>query len=169
MTEVYGAESHQVAEFRKQALSPMASRGIQIIAGVLRNILAEIDAGLLGSLTRRVTGDVLTDFVALARAILDEHGERGKNVAAVLAAAAFEDTIRRMGTTLAGTVGRDDLQDVIQALKKAGVLVAPQLGIAGSYLSFRNHALHADWDKIDAASVHSVLGFVEQLLIKHFG
>jgi len=29
--------------------------------------------------------------------------------------------------------------------------------------------LHAEWDKIDAAAVHSVLSFVEQLVIKHFG
>ena len=52
--------------------------------------------------------------------------------------------------------------------KEVSVLVAPQLGIALSYLSFRNHALHAEWQKIDRASVQSVLGFVEQLLLKHF-
>lgn len=40
--------------------------------------------------------------------------------------------------------------------------------IAQSYLSFRNHALHANWDKIEKESIHSVLGFVEQLLLKHF-
>ena len=91
-----------------------------------------------------------------------------KNVAAVLSAAAFEDTIRRMGSAFAGVMGKDDLNSVIDALKSKGVLVAPQLGIALGYLNFRNRALHANWDQIDRASVSSVLAFVEGLLLKHF-
>jgi hypothetical protein len=136
--------------------------------GVLQNLKAEVEAGLLGNLRQQMAGDVLTDFVALARTALDRAGDGAKNVAAVLSAAAFEDTIRRMGRELAGVMGRDDLDDVIGALKRAGILQAPQLGIAVSYLKFRNDALHADWAKIDRAAVHSVLGFVEQLLLKHF-
>jgi len=27
--------------------------------------------------------------------------------------------------------------------------VAPQLGVVQGYLNFRNHALHAEWEKID--------------------
>jgi hypothetical protein len=169
MTALYGPESHQVTTLRAEALKPLAPQGALIVIGALTNVAADIDAGLVGTLEKRITGDVLTDFVGLARAILQEQGGRGKNVAAVLAAAAFEDTIRRMGATYGGTIGRDDLQDVIGALKKASVLVPPQLGIAVAYLSFRNHALHAEWDKIETAATHSVLGFVEQLLIKHFG
>src|SRR5207248_67235 len=103
----------------------------------------------------------------LARTVIDD-GAGGKNVAAVLAAAAFEDTVRRMGRELAGVTARDDLDKVIDALKKANVLQSPQLGIALSYLKFRNDALHADWENIEKAAVHSVLGFVEQLLLKHF-
>jgi hypothetical protein len=74
-----------------------------------------------------------------------------------------------MGSTCAGIIGKDDLSKVIDALKTKEILVAPQLGIALSYLSFRNHALHANWDKIDRSSVTSVLGFVQELLLKHFG
>ena len=73
-----------------------------------------------------------------------------------------------MGSKLAGVVGDDDLKDIIHTLQSAGVLQSPQLGIALSYLNFRNHALHANWDKIERESVHSVLGFVEELLLKHF-
>jgi len=35
---------------------------------------------------------------------------------------------------------------------------SPQVGIAQSYLSFRNHALHANWDKIERESIHSAGG-----------
>jgi len=139
-----------------------------VIRGTLANVKAELDAGLVGSLRQQVAGAVLTDFVGLARSVLADSSDGAKNVAAVLAAAAFEDTIRRMGRDLAGVVGRDDLDDVIGALKHAGILVAPQLGIALSYLKFRNAALHADWARIGREAVHSVLGFVEQLLLKHF-
>ena len=136
--------------------------------GALRNLQAELEAGAIGSLIQRMVGDVLTDFIQLARTVLDDPSDKAKNVAAVLTAAAFEDTIRRMGESLAGVVGRVELQDVIIALKQKGVLQSPQLGIAQSYLSFRNHALHAEWEKVDRSSVQSALGFVEELLLKHF-
>ncbi len=177
MAAVYGPDSHQVATLRQNVeeirkIGPMVElynlKIIDTVAGTLNNLKAELDAGLAGSLQKRLTGEVLTDFIQLARAVLDQKGEDAKNVAAVLAAAAYEDTIRRMGATFAGVMGRDDLSDVIDALKKAGVLQSPQLGIALGYLNFRNRALHANWDQIDRASVSSVLGFVEELLIKHF-
>lgn len=132
------------------------------------NLRAELDAGLVGSLQQRIVGDVLADFIQLVRAALDEPTAEAKNVAAVLAAAAFEDTIRRMGSNLAGVTSREKLSDVIEVLKSRGILQPPQLGIAVSYLNVRNLALHANWDQIERAAVHSVLGFVEQLLLKHF-
>jgi len=177
MAAFYGPDSHQVTTLR-EVTEEIRSQGpfvdtynfkvIDVVVGVLNNLKAELDAGLAGSLQKRMAGDVLTNFIQLARAVLDEPGDNAKNVAAVLAAAAYEDTIRRMGTEFAGVMGRDDLSHVIDALKKAAVLQPPQLGIALSYLNFRNRALHANWEQIDRSAVNSVLGFVEQLLLKHF-
>jgi len=138
------------------------------VRGTLKNLKAELDTGLAGSLQKRLTGEVLTDLVQLARTVLDNPGDDAKNVASVLAAAAYEDTIRRMGSSFAGMMGERDLSDVIEGLKNKGVLVSPQLGIAQSFLNFRNRALHANWDQIDRAAVNSVLGFVQELLLKHF-
>ncbi len=111
---------------------------------------------------------MLADFVALSREALREGGGQGSGVAAVLAAAAFEDSIRRLGAAHAGTVGGEKLADVLVALKKSGFLKGPQVAIAQSYLTFRNHAMHAEWDKIESEAVNSVLGFVEQLVLKYF-
>jgi hypothetical protein len=144
------------------------SESAQVAQGALASLKREIELGLTGSLRHQVTGEVLTDLIQLSRAALEQQGDGAKNVAAVLAAAAFEDTVRRMGTSLAGVVGKDDLSDVLKKLKDAGVIQAPQVSIAQSYLNFRNHALHADWEKIGRESIHSVLGFAEQLLLKHF-
>jgi hypothetical protein len=174
----YGVGSSRVASFvdafttiRDGGGGAQLSRmyeALRVARGALDNLKAELDADLVGNLRQRLTGGVLSDFIVLARTVLEGGTDGVKNVAAVLAAAAYEDTIRRMGDDLAGVAGRPDLPDVIEALKKAGVLQSPQLGIALSYLSFRNHALHANWEKIALEAVHSVLAFVEQLLLKHF-
>jgi len=140
----------------------------RVAQGALRNLRREIESGLTANLRQQVTGEVLTDFIQLARTVLNESGDGAKNVAAVLTAAAFEDTIRRMGETLAGVIGQDDLSEVLKRLKENGAIQSPQVGIAQSYLTFRNRALHANWDQVERESIHSVLGFTEQLLVKHF-
>jgi hypothetical protein len=89
-------------------------------------------------------------------------------VAAVLAAAAFEDTIRKMGAQLCGIQTRDDLSKIVIALKTQGILVGAQFGTVQAQLQFRNDALHADWNKIDAVGVRTVLQLVQELLLKHF-
>lgn len=171
---VYGAKSSQLQQFTASIASIPDSHILRFhtmaitAQGTLKNIKREIEAGLTGSLRHQIASEVLTDLIQLARTVLTEQGEGAKNVAAVLAAAAFEDTIRRMGETFAGVIGQDDLADVLTKLKDAEVMKSPQVGIAQSYLSFRNHALHANWENIQRESVQSVLGFVEQLLLKHF-
>jgi len=177
MSACYGFEGHHVMSLQAQGravlgerfTSPAAVGNLQVkVCAALRNLRSEIDVGLIGNIKKSIVGDVIADFIQLAKAVLDDGGNKGRNVAAVLTAAAFEDTIRRMGETFAGVVGRDDLSDVINQLKEKGVLQGPQIGIALSYLKFRNDALHADWDKIELSSIHACLGFVEQLLLKHF-
>ncbi|HME72197.1 MAG TPA: hypothetical protein VKM54_20355 [Myxococcota bacterium] len=91
-----------------------------------------------------------------------------KNVAAVLTAAAFEDILRRMGELFAGVSGRPKLEDVLNAIKDAGLLPEAQVRIAHTGLAFRNDALHADWIKIDRNSVQQYLGLVEGWLSERF-
>lgn len=178
MSAVYGPESHQVKAIQDFApevrgrktghLSHNMYDLITALKGALQNLRAELDAGFVGSLQLTITGEVLTDFIRLAKEVLTERGDNAKNVSAVLTAAAYEDTIRRMGEDLAGITQRIDLSEVINILKVKGFLKGPQVGIALSYLKFRNDALHADWAQIDRTSVSSALGFIEELLLKHF-
>jgi hypothetical protein len=135
------------------------------IRGAVQNLQRDLEAGLVGSMRRTLAGEVSADMVGLARRCLDDdHIEP----AAVLAAAVYEDTIRRMGTELASITDRPKLEQVLTTLKEKGVTSGSQVGIAQGYLNFRNNALHADWKKIDRESIQSVLGFVEGLLLKHF-
>jgi hypothetical protein len=175
MANVYGPESVQVNSLHKQAAgingkksgSDAAELIIGVAVGALRTLKREIQAGLVGSLRRQISGEVLTDFLQLSKQALSEPGDGAKNVAAVLAAALFEDTLRRLAEAN-GIPHIDKLQDVLTELKNKSVLQGAEVGIAQSYLNFRNSALHAQWDKIDRPSVASVHGFVEGLLMKHF-
>ena len=133
-----------------------------------RGLRSEVKHGLMENLRKRVSGEVLGDLVELARTIVDEAGENAKNVAAVITDAAFEDTIRRIGDSSGAVEGRPKLSKVIEVLGSERILEGPQLQIARGYLKFRNDSLHADWDKVEMASVQSALGFVEELLLKHF-
>lgn len=111
-------------------------------------------------------GEVLTDFIKLARAALQESGDGAKNVAAVLAAAAFEDVLRRLADEK-GLGHQEKLADVLTALKKVGVLQGAEVGIAQSYLSFRNRSLHAQWNEVDRPAIESILAFTEQVILKN--
>jgi len=142
-------------------------KAIEAIRGALKSIKSEIEAGFVGSLRATISGEVLADLIKLARATLEEPGDDAKNVACVLAAAAFEDTLRKL-TDLRGVPASDRLADVLSALKDAGVLQGAQVGIAQSYLQFRNRALHAKWAEVDRASAQGVLSFTEQLLVSEF-
>jgi len=172
----YGDGENRLANIRSSAEAyfkqdPSADYAIihcmQVCGGVLANLKEEIDAGLLDSLEARVTGDVLSDLVKLARTALEEAGDGARNVGAVLTAAAYEDTLRRL-LRKAAIADKEKLADVITSLKDAGFLVGPEVGVAQSHLNFRNRALHAQWDALDRTVINTVLAFVEQLLLKHF-
>jgi hypothetical protein len=60
--------------------------------GVLRGYAADIKVGRLGSLRLEYQGQVFADLVNTAKAAIDAGA---KDVAAVLAAAALEDTLKR--------------------------------------------------------------------------
>ena len=171
MTSVYGPDSRQV-----QALVELSGQtGIKSrvsliphIKGALLSLKRDIEVGTVGSLTLRGAGASLGDILGLAKEVLEDGGANSKNVGAVLAAAAYEDTLRRMAESFAGVSDRRDLQDVISALKSAGVLQGASIATATGYLKFRNDALHADWTKLDESVVRSIIPFVEALLLKHF-
>ncbi len=177
LTALYGPQSTQLKAFSTgcDAISKMKSGTgsvpVQLCRharGAIINAKAELQSGLIGSLRLQVTGEVLADLVGLGREILAEGTDTAKNVAAVMIAAAFEDLVRRMGTELAGVGGRPSLQDVLTMLKDAGVLKGGEIGLAQSFLKFRNDSLHADWANVGRVQVESCIAFIDGMLLKHF-
>lgn len=171
LSAVHGLDGPQVQDLQQLARSKegmYSSVRASAARGALASLLGDLDAGITGSLRRQLAGGVMADFVSASRAALDDEGDSAKNVAAVLAGAVYEDAIRRLGSELAGVTDRPKLVDVLERLKACGILRDSQFSIAQSYLSFRNNALHANWEKVERESVASVLGFVEQLLLRYF-
>lgn len=177
MAILYGPDSEQARRLMKSVDEHRGHRPYSGTAvtgtrdecrGALRNIKSELESGLVGRLQISIAGDVLSDLVQLAKAALAEPGDGAKNVAAVLAAAAYEDTIRRLAA-ISGIQPFEKLADTLTALKDKSILVGAQVAIAQSYLPFRNKALHAQWQDLDRAGVQSAIAFTEQILIQHFG
>jgi len=158
LTAVYGAKSSQATALREgmqqiaaSATSSLGAHSTQqdMAVNAIKNTIKEIESGLIVDLRAQVAGEVMSELIALGKEILDDGTGSATNVSAVLIAASFEDLMRRMGSELAGVAGRPKLEDVIVALKNAGILNGSEVGIALSYLQFRNHSLHADWSKVE--------------------
>jgi hypothetical protein len=177
LTAVYGSQSTQLnaftaglAQVAKSAPSPTNARHHQErnAHGAIQNVIAEIEGGLVVSLRAQVAGEIFGELVGLGKEVLEDNTETSKNVSAVLIAAAFEDLMRRMASELARVEGRPKLEDVLTALKNAGILKGGEVGTAQSYLKFRNDSLHADWGKVQRSQIESCTAFIEALLVKHF-
>jgi hypothetical protein len=173
-SQIWGSNSNQVDAIKQlredvqTANSATHLKPQQIVLqckGILRSISSDIRAGRLGSILLEYQGQVFVDFINVAKAAL---AEGIKDVAAVLAAAALEDTLKRYGQIKGLDVEDKELSSVINALKSAGLLSATQGALLKGMVPFRNKALHAEWAKIDTAEVQGVLAFVEEFLIKQF-
>ena len=177
LAALYGAASPQFNQFRASCDAILKSGWhhmvvqqelLDLAIGTLQSASDELDGGLVVGLKVTVTGEILAELVRVGKEVLDDRTEEAKNVGAVLVSAAYEGIVRRMGEDFACVLGRPKLEEVITSLKTAGVLKGGQVGIAQSYLKFRNDSLHADWSKVDRSQVESCLAFVEALLVKHF-
>lgn len=124
----------------------------------------DIEAGVVGSLEKRAAGEVFADFVTAARTALSE-GQ--KDVAAVLACAALEDTLKKFAALNDVDVKGKTMDGVIGALKAAGLVSGAQKGLLEAMPKIRNAAMHADWQKLSEPDVASVIAFTQQFLLLH--
>jgi hypothetical protein len=175
---IYGNPSTQLSLFLDRLKSGLASRDSQEyyynqrVASEIERILdqgiADYEAGFTGSVRVQAKGEVLGDFVALAREALSSGDTMAERVAAVLSAAALEETLKQIGESSGVDVVNRDMRGVIQKLKDAGILAGAQSGLASGLVKFRDHAFHGQFDRIERATVDSALSFVDGLLLSRF-
>jgi len=125
----------------------------------------DFEGGYTFNVELRVSGEVFGDFIVLARHAL---GEGHKEVAAVLACAALEDSLKRYA--MLNRIDTDDksMAEVINALKASGLVSGAQRSLLDAMPRIRNMAMHAEWAKLSEPDVNSVLGFAEQFLLTKF-
>lgn len=178
LTLIYAASSAQLKYFLSRiAKGPgkyddidihYKSRVAREIESILTQALADFDSGITANERVQAKGEVLGDFVALARASLSSGAEGAVRVAAVLTAAALEETLKQLGESADLDVYDRDMRGVVQKLKDSNVLVGAQVGLAGGLVKFRDNAFHGQFELVERATIESALAFVEGLLNTRF-
>ena len=139
---------------------------IESLRGIFRSATEDFEGGYVFNVDLRISGEVFGSLVDLAkRSLADGH----KDVAAVLAAAALEDALKRYASVKGLNVDDKSMEEVVNALKTKGLLSGAQKTLLKTMPRMRNYAMHANWDKLSAPDVGSIIGFVEQFLLTRFG
>lgn len=161
----FGRESVQFKNFSRIHQNKKRDHDVDAAKGVFRAAKADYDGGYIFSLERQISGEIFGDLVTLAKEALanDNH-----QAAAVLACAALEDALKRYAATQGLDVSGKVMQQVVAALKSKGLVTGAQKSLLDSMPKVRDHAMHAEWQKITPADAAGVIGFVEQFLLMHF-
>ena len=136
------------------------------LASIFRSAEEAFEGGYIFDIDRSISGEVLGDFVALAKEAL---ASGKKDVAAVLASAALEDALKRYAKLKGiNDVGDAEMKQVISALKSKGLVGGARTSLLNAMPKLRNFALHANWDKVTEPETSSLIGFVENFLLTEF-
>lgn len=138
---------------------------VRALQGIFRSAKEDFEGGYVFDVDLRISGEVFGDFVVMAKHALDEGH---KDVAAVLACASLEDTLKRFASINGISISDNTMSEVVNALKSKGLVSGAQKTLLDAMPKIRNYAMHANWEKISAPDVRSVIGFVEQFLLTNF-
>jgi hypothetical protein len=143
-----------------------AVQRVAVIAQMLRALLPDIDAGLLGDLGNKIRAETFDDFLDHAESFLQDGR---KMEAGVIAGVVFEDTIRRIyRDKITDDKGRR-LEDVINALAKQDIITGQQSKQAKVAAHVRTKATHAQWDEFDLTGVENTIQITKLFLRNHLG
>lgn len=165
----FGRHSPHYQSFDRelQALSnrTVHQQRLEAVRGIFLAAKADVDGGHLYDLHRTTAGEVVGDFVGLAKLALSEGHH---TVAAVLASAALEDALKRYAVENDLDVTDKTMEEVVNALKSKRLVSGPQKALLAAMPKLRNKAMHADWESITPQDAGSIIGYVEQFLLSHF-
>ena len=138
---------------------------VRSMYGVFLSAKEDFEGGYVFDVDLRISGEVFGDFVAMAKHALSEGH---KDVAAVLACSALEDTLKRFASLNGIAVTDKSMTEIVNALKSKRLVSGAQKSLLDTMPKIRNFAMHAKWEKISEPDVNSVIGFVEQFLLSNF-
>lgn len=138
---------------------------LKSIIGILSNLKFEIENGLLTSIEKKISKEILTDFVSFSK---EQFSNGDIKISAVLICAALEDTLKRIAEINGLNVDRKSMAQVVNALKTKGLIQKSVGTLLGNYTDLRNKVFHADWESFDKSEVGSLIGFTEQFIKDNF-
>lgn len=162
-TAIYRTRAEELAEAEETSLEFR----VQSISSILAGLLSDIELGLIVNLTSKIRAEAFDDFLDHAE-LYSSSGR--KNEAGVIAGVVFEDTVRRV---FRSKIAQDDagksLEDLINALARAGIITGQQSKQAKVASHVRTKATHAQWDEFDMAGVDATIYITRRLLGEQLG
>jgi hypothetical protein len=132
------------------------------IRAVLKNLLTDIQAGLLNSLADRARAETFDNFLDHAREYL---ANGHKNEAGVIAGVVFEDTIRRIAAKRSIDESGRKLDSIISALAADGAISGVMAKRCRVAADVRTKATHAQWDEFDVGDVQATVAVTDELVV----
>jgi hypothetical protein len=139
---------------------------VATMAQILRALLPDIDAGLLGDLANKVRAETFDDFLDHAESYLQESRQME---AGVIAGVVFEDTVRRIYRDKVADDKDRDLEGLINALARQSVITGQQSKQSKVAAHVRTKATHAQWNEFDIEGVKSTIQITRVFLRDHLG
>jgi hypothetical protein len=130
-------------------------------AALLINLARDISAGLLTSIADRARAETFDEFLEHGRAYF---GEQKKQEAGVICGVVFEDTVRRICRNYDIAEAGVNLDSLIGALTKIGVLTGTKAKRARVAADVRSKATHAQWDDYDIGDVSATIEITQELI-----
>jgi hypothetical protein len=159
----YSDTARQVASERHGAGIPSA---VGRLTDMLDYFLADLDAGLLGSITDQARAETFDTFLDHGQAYLKGGSPRE---AGVIVGVVFEDSIRRICRKHSIEERDVKLDALISELVKCGVLTELKAKRARAAAGVRTKATHAQWDEFTAGDVDAALAFTRELIESQLG
>jgi hypothetical protein len=80
----------------------------------------------------------------------------------------YVGALKRLAILNGLSVEDKTMEEIVNALKTKGLVSGAQKSLLAAMPKIRNHAMHADWEKLSPQDAGSVIGYVEQFLLSHF-
>ena len=129
---------------------------------LLKNLISDVDAGLLTSVADRARAETFDNFLDHAKEYLS-NGR--KKEAGVISGVVFEDSLRRMCRKHGLREKDEKIDTLISALAKADVISQAKAKRARAAAHVRTKATHAQWDEFEENDVKVTIEFTEELIL----
>lgn len=164
--QVAPPQSFYVAEVTRLSTQDELKSGISFnilekVLGVLKSVEAEAQTGLLAKLELQVFVTAFDEFLDHATFF---HRAGKVKESAVLVSVVLEDTIKRIAAKNTIPSEGVTLDPLIDLLTKASIFTPVKAKRIKAFAGVRNHALHAEWEKIDIKDVGSAIEGTRELL-----